>query len=106
MGDIYDVRSAVEHLHDNRYLEGFVRATRLDLVKKEAVTEHIGRMALARIIGDPSLWPHFANTASLASFWALPAVDRRRIWGDPINPLDAVTDFDPKYIHDGDLGGP
>jgi hypothetical protein len=27
MGDIYDVRSAVEHLHDNRYLEGFVRAT-------------------------------------------------------------------------------
>ena len=38
MGDIYDIRSAVEHLHENRYLEGFDRATRLDLVKKEAIT--------------------------------------------------------------------
>jgi hypothetical protein len=29
MGEIYDIRSAVEHLHENRYLEGFDRATRL-----------------------------------------------------------------------------
>ena len=38
MGEIYDVRSAVEHLHENRYLEGFDRATRLDLLKKEAIS--------------------------------------------------------------------
>ncbi|MGA7864987.1 MAG: hypothetical protein WCA23_13535, partial [Stellaceae bacterium] len=43
MGEIYDVRSAVEHLHENRYLEGFDRATRLDLLKKEAIVEHISR---------------------------------------------------------------
>jgi hypothetical protein len=106
MGDIYDVRSAVEHLHDNRYLEGFDRATRLDLVKKEAITEHIARTALERIIRNPALWPYFANTASLASFWALPQTNRRRIWGDPIDPLDALADFDPRYIHDGLLGRP
>jgi hypothetical protein len=65
MGEVYDVRSAVEHLHDNRYLEGFDRETRLDLIKKEAIIEHIARTALVRIIGDSRLWPHFANTESL-----------------------------------------
>lgn len=106
MGEIYDVRSAVEHLHENRYLEGFDRETRLDLLKKEAIAEHIARTALARIVGDSNLWPHFANTSALAAFWALPEADRRRICGDPNNPLDALADFDPKYIHDGLLGGP
>jgi len=106
MGEIYDVRSAVEHLHENRYLEGFDREIRLDLLKKEAVAEHIARTALARIAGDSNLWPHFANTPALGTFWALPDTDRRRIWGDPINPLDALADFDPTHIPDGHLGGP
>jgi hypothetical protein len=106
MGEIYDVLSAVEHLPENRYLEGFDRQMRLDLLKKEAVTDHIARTALTRIIGNSSLWPHFANTTSLRAFWALPETDRRRIWGAPINPLDALAEFDPKHIHDGLLGGP
>jgi hypothetical protein len=42
MGEIYDVRSAVEHLHENRYLEGFDRATRLDLLKKGVFRESCG----------------------------------------------------------------
>ena len=106
MGELYDIRSAVEHLHENRYLESFDRATRLDLVKKEAIVEHIARTALARIVGDDALWPHFANTSALAIFWALTPVERQRIWRDPIDPLDALADFDPKYIHDGRLGAP
>lgn len=106
MGDIYDVRSAVEHLHENRYLEGFSRETRLDFLKKEAIAEHIARTGLARILMSESLWRHFANTSCLAAFWALPEPDRRRIWGSPIDPLDALADFDPQYIHDGLLGGP
>ena len=106
MGELYDVRSAVEHLHENRYLESFNRAIRLDLVKKEAIIEHIARTALARIVGDDTLWPHFANTSVLAEFWELPPVERQQIWGDPIDPLDAIADFDPNYIHDGQLGAP
>ena len=50
-GEIYDERSAVEHLHENRYLEGLI-VIRLDLLKKEAVTDHIARTVLARIIGN------------------------------------------------------
>jgi hypothetical protein len=106
MDEIYDVRSAVEHLHENRYLESFDRTTRLDLLKKEAIAEHIARTSLARILGRNALWPHFANTSALANFWALTAVERRQIWGDPIDPMHAIADFDPKYIHDGLLGAP
>jgi hypothetical protein len=36
--------------------------------------------------------------------WALLADERRKIWGDPINPMDALIDFDPQYFHDGHLG--
>ena len=104
MGELYDIRSAVEHLHENRYLEDFDRATRLELVKKEAIVEHIARTSLARIVEDEALWPHFANTTSLAKFWALAAADRQRIWGDAIDPLRAIADFDPKYINDRSLG--
>jgi hypothetical protein len=63
-------------------------------------------MALARILGNNSLWPHFANTPALAKFWAMTAAERQQIWGDPIDPMDAIVDFDPKYIHDGLLGAP
>lgn len=52
MGEIYDVCSPVEHLHENQYLEGSDRELRLDLLKKEAVTDHIARTALARIISN------------------------------------------------------
>jgi hypothetical protein len=104
MGDIYDVRSAVEHLHENRYLEGFDREVRLDLLKKEAIAEHIARKALARVICETALWQHFANTAALSAFWSLPDKDRRQIWGDPFNTMEAIKDFDPMYIHKGHLG--
>jgi hypothetical protein len=104
MDEIYDVRSTVEHLQENRYLETFDRPTRLDLLKKTTIAEHIARTALARIIGQPSLWPHFANTSALAQFWSRPTAEREKIWGHPIDPMQAVADFDPKYIHDGLLG--
>ena len=106
MGELYDIRSAVEHVHENRYLEPFDRATRLDLLKKEAIIEHIARTALARIVADDTLRSHFANTSTLAKFWKLTVVERQRIWDDPINPLDAIADFNPEYIHDGHLGAP
>jgi hypothetical protein len=106
MGALYDIRSNVEHLHENRYLETFDREVRLDLLKKEAIVEHIARVALARIVNHDALWPHFGNTAALEKFWALTPDERRKTWGDPIDPMASVEDFDPKYLHDGHLGKP
>jgi hypothetical protein len=104
MGEIYADRSSVEHLHEDRLLEPFERAKRLAIVQKEAIIEHIARSALRRIVLNTSLWPHFANRNGLEAFWALEPDEQRAIWGDPINPLDALAGFDPKYIHDGNLG--
>ena len=104
MGALYDIRSHVEHLHENRYLEPFDRDVRLDLVKKEAIVESIARKALSQIISKEALWPHFGNTAALERFWAFSPDERRRIWGDPIDPMVPIADFDPKYLHDGRLG--
>jgi hypothetical protein len=104
MSELYADRSAVEHLHEDRLLEPFDRAKRLEIVRKEAIIEYVARAALRRIILDESLWPHFANRRGLEAFWALSPDARRTIWGDPVNPLDALAEFDPKYIQDGDLG--
>jgi hypothetical protein len=104
MGQIYDMRSKVEHLHEDQLLEPFDRQVRLDIMKKEAIIEHIARTALNRIVSNTGLWAHFANRAALSAFWALPAGERQEIWGAPINPFDAIADFDPIYIDDVILG--
>ena len=104
MGALYDIRSAVEHLHENRYLETFDRDIRLDLVKKEAIVEYIARKALARIVSQDALWRHFGNTPALEEFWALTRDAQREIWGDHIDPMVSVTDFSPEYLDDEMLG--
>jgi hypothetical protein len=104
MGELYDIRSAVEHLHENRYLEYFNRDLRIELARKEAIAEYIARSALARVIENGAVWFHFGNTPALEKFWALAPAERTKIWGAPIDPLAAVKDFDPQYINDAVLG--
>jgi hypothetical protein len=106
MGETYEVRGDVEHLHENKHLEIFDRAARLDLVKKLEMMEYIARSALVRILLDRNLWPHFANTPALQMFWALDDQQRRALWGTTVNPHDALADFDPRYVNDAQLGGP
>ena len=50
MGEIYDVRSAVEHLHENKYLESFDRNMRLEILRMEAVIEYIAAHGARRLI--------------------------------------------------------
>jgi hypothetical protein len=75
-------------------------------VKKLEMMEYITRSVLVRILLDSKLWPHFANTDAMKSFWARSENERRTLWDTPINPTDALVDFDPRYINDGQLGGP
>jgi hypothetical protein len=100
MGEIYEVRSAVEHLHEDRYLDPLSRATHVDLTKKVAIIEHIARTTLARIALNDALWRYFTSKAALAVFWAKPAAERQAIWGAAIDPLDALKDFDERYLPD------
>ena len=97
MAALYDIRSNVEHLHEDQYLETSDRDVQLDLVKKGAIVEYIVRTALARIISREALWPHFGNTAAIEKFWALSPDERQKIWGDSIDPMVSIAYFDPKY---------
>jgi hypothetical protein len=98
MGEIYDVRSSVEHPHEDRYLDPLKRETQVDLTKKEAVIEHIARTTLARIIVNAPLWAHFTNKTALASFWAKPPAERQAIWRQPIDPMKALVEFDERFL--------
>jgi hypothetical protein len=44
MGEIYDVRSNVEHLHEYRYLETFDREVRLDLLEATLLLDRFGKI--------------------------------------------------------------
>ena len=103
MGDIYETRCDVEHLHEDKYRHVFCRQTMLDVVKREAIIEQIARTTLARILRDPSLWAYFGNTAGLTQFWAMQKADQQALWGQPVNPLNALVDFEEKYLNDGAL---
>jgi hypothetical protein len=105
MGQLYKMRSDIEHLHEHKYLEVFDRLTRLDLAEKAAIAEHIARYALGHILSTSALWPHFGNSTNLASFWQLNPADRQKLWGPAmINPADAIAGYDPDTISDIDLG--
>jgi hypothetical protein len=65
---------------------------------------HIARTSIARIISEPALWRHFANVSALNNFWAKPEHERKLIWGNPVNALEPLDEFNPKYILDRDLG--
>jgi len=98
MGEIYEVRSAVEHLHEDRYLDPLERQVQIELIKKEAIVEHIARTTLVRIVLNDALWSHFTGKAALASFWAKPAGERQAIWGPSIDPLVSLAQFDERYL--------
>ena len=81
MGEIYDVRSAVEHLREYKLLEPPPRASCEDLLYKAALIEYLARRSLGRILQTRTLWPHFSNPTALAVFCSLPSSDRRALWG-------------------------
>lgn len=102
-GELYDIRSNVEHLHESRYVETFDREVRLDLLRKEVVAEHIVRKAISRILIDDELWKHFGNNAALQSFWELPSDERRKIWGAEIDPFQPLNTLNLSLLHNGHL---
>jgi hypothetical protein len=103
MGALYDIRSDVEHLHDYLYFETYDRARMLGIVRNEAIVENIARATMAKIIGNQMLCTHFANSPALEQYWSMDSSERRRIWGNAIDPLQAVVDFDPLLIGDEEL---
>jgi hypothetical protein len=106
MGKMCPVRSAVEHLHEHRYLETFDRTERLDHVQQAGgdCGAYCSQRARSHHHQSSYLAP-FGNTAALGPLWQLSPADRQKLWGSAsIEPAEALADFDPEFISDSDLG--
>ena len=61
MGNIYDIRSKVEHLKEVKYLEVSSLEIRPEVLEKEVVIEQAARKTLVHIICRKGLWKHFGK---------------------------------------------
>lgn len=104
MGEVYDLRSDIEHLHEDRHLEAYDRGARIRLAELEAIIEWVARSCLKKIIVDPSVTPHFANEAALHAFWAFDPDARCNIWGAPVDPVMPLKGFSFDHVSDEELG--
>jgi hypothetical protein len=71
MGDIYKLRSQIEHLNDlDPSLPGRTdRDRRIAFFKSLLVVENVARHCVRRFLADQRLWPHFVDQASIKAFW-------------------------------------
>ena len=102
--EIYRIRGAVEHLRENDYTEPFDRAERINLVKKAGIVEYVARMSIVRILETESLWNYFKTKSSLEDFWKLSLTERKKLWGDAIDPMNGIAGFDEEQYSDAELG--
>ena len=85
MGNLYQNRSAVEHMNDP------VLSTSTDKERREAfevlthTSENIARYCLLNILLKPDLLKIYRGETSLAAFWNLDVSERSKIWGTPLN---------------------
>ncbi|HEX9391929.1 MAG TPA: hypothetical protein VF928_11510 [Usitatibacteraceae bacterium] len=85
MGNLYENRSAVEHMNDP-ILDSEIGSERYKFfAEMTIIAEDIARYCLLNILLSPTLRERFFDETSLAAFWALEASDRKRDWGEPLD---------------------
>lgn len=104
MGAIFDMRSEVEHLHEDESLADFDRAKRLEISKMEVMVSELARHVLHRIFSVPDLALRLGSKKLLDDFWALEAATRQAIWGPPYNLKLPLEGFRDEWISDRELG--
>jgi hypothetical protein len=105
--EMYDIRSAVEHLHGPlRYLpKAAPRRQHLRLLWRTIEAEALARYCLNRFLTRPQLWPYFDDGVGLEQFWDhLSETQRQALWGAPYDLTAATRDIEEDWIEDKDLG--
>ena len=89
---LFDIRSAVEHLHSPARIvnDPNPREAHLRLAELSFKSEALAHYCLQRLFTSPNLWPHFIDDAALGAFWQLPAGQRVAAWGVA---MDTTVDF-------------
>jgi len=106
VGEWFDIRSAVEHLHvsHDSVPGGSLRDRLVRVMRMAWEVECLARDCLRRVLSDPELRDWFATDDRLGAFWELDEAERRELWGDPMDIEAAEAAFDERFIADQDLG--
>lgn len=95
VGTLFDVRSAVEHLHDPYSAVTAANASEAELALAEVTykAEALARHCLQRLFTTAGLWPHFKDDAALRAFWSLGSAQRAAVWGKPMDVSSAFGHY-------------
>jgi len=95
IGQLFDVRSAVEHLHGPYAAISApdFKSTQLQLAAFSFKAEAIARYCLSRLFETPSLWAHFKGDDDLRAFWKLSPKERSDNWGPPMDTDELFGHF-------------
>ena len=104
--ELYDIRSAVEHLHGAlRTLPALEERRRaILLLERTLEAELLARHCLQRLFLQSQLWPYFEDHVALEQFWRLDGPTQRALWGSPLDLDVATKDFRSDWLSDEDLG--
>ncbi len=105
MGELYRIRSAVEHLHD-RFDEtpsNDFKEKRIYFFKKAYEAEAISRYCISRLLINKNLGPFFEDDQSLSDFWKKDISSRKSIWGETFDIEQISRSFNEELITPNDL---
>lgn len=104
MGQLYDMRSRVEHMHDYERDPALLeRDRRLFVMRMAALAEAIARYSLKHFLLSRQLWPFYTTRQALEDFWKKSAQERQSLWGQPADLAQLERDFDPTLLTDESL---
>lgn len=85
MGEIYQNRSAVEHLNDPIVLDETDQGKYRHFYERATIVEQIARDCMRNVLLRPKLRGYFESDAKLDAFWKLDAAERTKLWGPPLD---------------------
>lgn len=99
IGHLFDIRSAVEHLHGplNVVTGADDREKQLLLLRRAYEAEAIARYCIHRLFSRSQLWPYFRDDAELKRFWTLDDNDKQTLWGDPLDFGSVSQRYDNRW---------
>lgn len=105
-GELYDIRSAIEHLHDpfSVVKAETERERRKILLVRSVQAEALARYCIQRLLDKPGLRTHFETDIAIKGFWAKSQEEKRKLWGDPLNISATDRMIKSDLISDEDIG--
>ena len=105
--EIYEMRSAVEHLRpaESEAVDcPDLRAKRARVIERAIQAEIIARHCISQILLHADLVRRFENDDQIKELWELTESEQRKIWGCLNFEANLASTVDPQFIEDEELG--